>query len=441
MSKYVIIGAGAAGISAAEAIRNTDSRGEIILLCEETAGYYSRPGLAYYLTGEIDENFLFPFQAKDFQRLGLRLLHAQARRILPGEHRVVLHDGSQLTYDRLLIATGASAIRADVPGAVLQGVVKLDTLEDARHILKRVRKARTAVVVGGGITALELVEGLRARKLRVHYFLRGERYWANVLDEAESRLVEQRLREEGIQLHYRTELAEILGKRGQVTGVRTADGRNIACDMVAIAIGVRPRKELAEEAGLKVERGVWVDETLRTSNPDIYAAGDVAQFYETHSGKSFLDCLWNTAREQGGVAGSNMTGQNCIYKRGVSFNVTRLAGLTTTIIGAVGGRDADEDVLGIVRGDSETWRTLPDAIAAQAEFDVNRLRILVGERYLLGGVVMGDQTLSRPLQHLVAAKADISSIRSALLQPNTPIADLLAEFWVSWRKEYAAKQP
>jgi hypothetical protein len=113
--------------------------------------------------------------------------------------------------------------------------------------------------------------------------------------------------------------------------------------------------------------------------------------------------------------------------------VTRLAGLTTTIIGTV-GRGRDEDLVGIARGDSETFRSLPDAIAAQSGFDVNRLRILVGEKYLLGAIVMGDQTLSLPLQKIIAGHADISSIREKLLSRDAKVADVVADFWREWSR-------
>jgi hypothetical protein len=124
------------------------------------------------------------------------------------------------------------------------------------------------------------------------------------------------------------------------------------------------------------------------------------------------------------------------YLKPVAFNVTRLAGLTTTIIGAV-GNGRDDDLIGIARGDSETWRQIPDAIAAQDNFEVNRLRILVGTETLLGAVLMGDQTLSRSLYQLVAQHADITPIRSRLLEPDSPVADLIAEFWTPWKETHA----
>jgi hypothetical protein len=127
-----------------------------------------------------------------------------------------------------------------------------------------------------------------------------------------------------------------------------------------------------------------------------------------------------------------MAGTRTVFHKPVAFNVTRLAGLTTTIIGMVGsGRD--EDLAGIARGDSEIWRQLPDAIAAQNDFEVNRLRVLVGKQTLLGAVIMGDQTLSRPLHQLVARQVDISAIRSRLLAPTAAVAELFAEFWTMWK--------
>jgi NAD(P)H-nitrite reductase large subunit len=207
-----------------------------------------------------------------------------------------------------------------------------------------------------------------------------------------------------------------------------ADGKLLKCDMVAYAIGIRPRTGLAKQAGLEVERGILANEYLQTNDPDIYAAGDVAQVHDPSTGQSVLDSLWGPARQQGFAAGLNMAGQKSAYVKSVPFNVTRLAGLTTTIIGTV-GRGRDDDLVGIARGDSETWRQLPEAIVAQAGFDVNRLRLLVGGKTLLGAVVMGDQKLSLPLQKIVSEGIDISPIRDRLLSPDARIADVIADFW------------
>jgi NAD(P)H-nitrite reductase large subunit len=207
----------------------------------------------------------------------------------------------------------------------------------------------------------------------------------------------------------------------------TTTGDHITCDLIAVAIGVLPRAGLARAAGLKVDRGVLVDETLRTSAADIYAAGDVAQVYDPRTGKALLDTLWNIARGQGAVAGHNMAGGSQRYAKPIPLNVTRLAGITTTLIGRV-GHGSDADVVGIARGDSETWRLLDDALVVEDAHEVNRLRLLVGQTTLVGAVVMGDQGPSRPLQRLIGEQANITPIRDRLLAPHAPLAAILAEF-------------
>jgi len=426
--RYAIIGTGVAGYACIEAIRSVDKSSEIIMVGDDPHGYYSRPGLAYYLTGELPDKALFPKKREQFAKLNFKYQKGRVTKINRAEKKLVLDGKTLLSYDKLLIATGAHATALKLPGANLKGVVKLDHLEDAHQILSFAKRGKTAVVVGGGITALELTEGLISRGVNVHYLLRGNRYWSNVLDEHESRIVEGRLQVEGVTLHFHTELVEVVGKSGKVSGVRLKDGSTIKCDLLAYAIGINPRMELAHEAGLSLERGILVNEFLQTNDPDIYAAGDVAQVYDPLTGQSVLDSLWTPAREQGYAAGLNMAGKQKPYIKGAPFNVTRLAGLTTTIIGAV-GRGIDEDVQGIARGDSETWRQLPDAIVAQSGFDMNHVRVLVGEKTLIGAVVMGDQTLSTPLQKIIAEKMDISAIHDKLLAKDVKIADVIVDYW------------
>ena len=249
---------------------------------------------------------MFPFGTAELRALGVSWVGERAEAIEPGAHQVVLASGRRLGYDRLLLATGSTAIPASVPGADLDGVVKLDNIDDARDIIRRSREAKAAVVVGGGITALEIVEGMRARGAHVHYFMRKDRYWSNVLSATESTIVERRLRREGVEIHPFTDLAGIAGRGGRVTGVQTQDGATIPCDLVAVAVGVRPRVELARAAGLPCARGVLVDEFLRAGDPDIYAAGDIAEIADPESGRGVLNVLWNVAVAKGTVAGLNM---------------------------------------------------------------------------------------------------------------------------------------
>ena len=224
---YAIIGTGVAAISAIQAIRSVDSDNELTVIGADPHGYYSRPGLAYYLSGEIPQKELFPFDKHYLKRHRAQFLPAQVTQILPQEQRVVIAGNDSCRYDRLLLATGAASMPLGIPGSDLHGVVKIDDLADACQMASLAERAGEAVVIGGGVTALELVEGLVARKTRVHYFLRGDRYWSSVLDAEESQIILKRLKDEGVRIHIYTEAAEILGKQGKVIGVRTTDGETV----------------------------------------------------------------------------------------------------------------------------------------------------------------------------------------------------------------------
>jgi NAD(P)H-nitrite reductase large subunit len=413
---YVIIGFGIAGLSAARAIREHDPEGAITIITDERASFYSRPGLAYYLTGTIPKEQLFPLNSGAARELGIQGLYASVEHITPSQHVISLQGGNQLRYDRLLIATGSSAIKPDIPGIDLPGVVTLDTLEDARHILKLTRRARTGVVIGGGITAVEIAEGFAANGLKTHYFMRGDRFWPRVLDAEESHLVENGMQHEKITLHRNTSVQRVLGKHGKVQAVRTNDGEELKCQLLGVAIGIRPNTGLARSAGLALERGIVVDEFFHTDRPDIFAAGDVAQVFDPQTGDYRLDSLWWQAQHQGRIAGGNMTGLQEPYVRSTPLNVTRVGGVVTSIIGAVGQGVESDDLVSIVHGDSENWRYHADSIVVERQEGVNRLRLVVGERSLVGAVIMGDQALADAVHRLVRDQTDLGRFRQILLQ-------------------------
>ena len=190
-------------------------------------------------------------------------------------------------------------------------------------------------------------------------------------------------------------------------------------------------------ADLTLDRGVLVDEYLRTSAPDVYAAGDVAQVHDPHSGRAVLDVLWSTALAQGRVAGLNMAGVQQPYVKQVAMNVTQLAGLVTTIIGAVGG-GRDEDLVTISRGDSEAWRLPVGAWVLTDQHAMDRVRLLVGEQAIAGAIVIGDQAWSRPLHRLIAAQVDIRPIRAQLMAEPTTALTQLANFYEQWEQTHRA---
>src|SRR5262249_2197313 len=231
---------------------------------------------------------------------------------------------------------------------------------------------------------------------------------------------------------------QAIGRRGQVAGVETLAGETVPCETLAVAIGGRPRLELARQAGLNVDRGVVVNALLQTSAPDGFAAGDVAQVHDPTSGCPTMDVLWSTALAQGRIAGANMSGANLAYIKSIPFNVTQLAGLKVTIIGAV-GRGKDEDLVTIARGDSEAWRLLPKTWVTTQQDDANRVRLLIGERRIVGALIMGDQSWSRPLQRLIVAQADITPIRQALTGDGATALAHLGHFYRQWERDAARR--
>jgi NAD(P)H-nitrite reductase large subunit len=430
--RYIIIGTGPAGIAAAEAIKKQDPRGETLLIGDDPHYFYSRPGLAYYVSGEIGWRELLLSQAGQFRHLNERAI-----KVDPAARTVILESSRTCSYDKLLLATGAMSAKLSVPGEDLEGVFNLDNMDDARQMVKLAARSRTAVVTGGGITALEIVEAMMQRGLKTHFVFRRERYWDSVLDDIESGIIESRLSERGVQMHRQGQLLQISGHRGKVSGVEIEGGPPIECQIVGVATGVRPRLELAVSAGLKTNRGVLTNEYLQTSDPYIFAAGDVVEISDPLSGKTTLEMLWGKAIQQGRVAGGNMAGAGLPYIKSIPFNVVRLTGLTTTIIGTVGGNEVKKgDVLAISRGESETWRYHPDVIAVQSNFTVNRTRILFDNKNILGAIVMGDQALSRPLHELIAQRVDISAIRAQLFNPQFTLANVIVQFWTDWRDSH-----
>lgn len=425
MRRYVVVGTGIAGLSACEALRERDPSAAVTLVGEEPHPFYSRPGLAYLLTGSVPEPRLYVRTPREVAELGVERIHARAASVDTDAHTLALEDGRTLPYDRLLLATGALSIPPEFPGAELRGVMQLDGLDQARRMIEAARKRRIAVVVGGGSTALEIVEGLHARGMRVHYFLRGDRYWSKVLDPVESAIVEERLEEEGVVIHRRTEVRAALGANGRLAGVETMAGERLPCDVLAVAVGIRPRMELARQAGIETDRGVTVRPTLESSAPDVFAAGDVAQVMDPETGRAELDALWNSALAMGRAAGLNMAGAGRPYRKHVPMNVTRVAGLVATVIGGVGG-GKDPDLRTISRGGSESWDARGPSTTVQERHGTDRVRVLLGERTVQGALVMGSQVLSHPLARLVADRADISPIRAqCIADPGTALRRLL----------------
>ena len=303
--RIVIVGGGAAGFAAAEELRREGCSAQVTLLSADAAAPYDRPNLSKdYLAGSAREEWM-PLRPASFYAesgIGLRL-ETRAVGIDPHAHRVMLDKGGSVDFDQLLLATGAEPVRLGIPGADLPHVLTLRSLADCRRIIGRAARGTRAVIAGASFIGLEAAAALRHREVEVHVIAPEGRPMERVLGPALGDFMRALHESHGVAFHLGHMLAGIDPK-----AVTLDDGQRLPADFVLVGIGVRPRLELAEHAGVAIDRGVIVDEYLETSVPGIYAAGDIALWPDPYSGERLRIEHWVVAERQGQAAARNMLG-------------------------------------------------------------------------------------------------------------------------------------
>ncbi len=410
--RYVIIGNGGAGLRAAQTIRKRDPEGIITMVDGERYPCYYRMRLPDYISGWRERETVFVVGDGFYPENGIELLREErVVSVRPQEHEVVLKKNGTIPYDRLLIAAGTRPREISCPGAWLDGVVYLRTLDQAEDIIRRGKAARNAVALGGGLLGVEMARAFNELGLKTRYLIREDRFWPQMLDARGSSLVEKVLVEKGILLHKEEGIEEIAGEEGRVAGVRTSAGRDLDADLVGIAIGVVSNLEFLEESGIKTDRGVVVDEHLRCDLPDIYAAGDIAQAYDKASGEHRLVTSWLNTQRQGEIAGTNMSGGEAELEAVIPFNVIVIYGLPVASLGL----DLPPEEEGF------------EALVGDYPEDGKYRKLVLEGGVLVGATLIGNVGEAQSFESLIKMHADVSPYRDRLFEPGFDARKLLRE--------------
>lgn len=345
--KYVIIGASAAGLAAAEAIRKADTQGTITVLTEEAYMPYSRPSISYYLKGKVKESDMALRKPNFYREKKIDIVKNAKATAIDTEKKVVKAGRKSYPYDKLCLCTGSKPFVP--PMENVKGKTNALTFLDLKAVkdVKAIANEKTrAVVIGAGLIGMKAAEGLVKICKSVDVVELSPRVLPSILDVKSAKQVKKHLENNGIRFHLENTVVRATSKGKQITAVTLKNGKKLSCDLLILAVGVRPQTELAEKAGLAVDRGIITDtETMQTSNPDIYAAGDCCVSVDMLDGSKKIIALWLNAVHQGNVAGAQMAGADITVGGTYSVNAIDFFGLricTCGLINAQGEQYSDK---------------------------------------------------------------------------------------------------
>jgi NAD(P)H-nitrite reductase large subunit len=327
MSKYVIVGASAAGIGAVEAIREVDPVGTVTVISEEHCPQYSRPMISDLVSGKANFEKMMCREDEFWEKHEVQALTGRTAISLNlTEKYVALDRGDRVNFEKLLIATGGKPFVPKIEGTDKDGVFTFTTLSDAERLLARIENAKSAVVIGGGLIGVSVTEALVKRGLKVTMVELKDKILSLILDPTASEMVENVISKAGVSIVTGQSVQRVTGKpedENVVGGAILTSGEQVQCDLVIIAIGVIPRMELVSGTDVKTNRGIIVDRFMRTNVSDVYASGDVAEAYDFVLGENRLLPLWPLALLEGKVAGYNMAGKKADYPGGTAMSALK----------------------------------------------------------------------------------------------------------------------
>ncbi len=332
----VIIGNGITGITCARNIRKLDSNAAITVISGETEHFFSRTALMYIYMGHMKFEHTKPYEDWFWDKNRISLIRAYVKTLNAKDKLLVFENGKSLNYDKLIIATGSIPNKFGWPGENLKGVQSLYSIQDLEEMERNTTNSSSAVIVGGGLIGIEMAEMLHSRKIHVTIFVRENFYWNNVLPKEEGQLIGRHIADHGIVLRLNTELKEITSDdQNCVTGVISKTGEQLKCQFVGLTTGVKPNIGFIEGDEIETDQGVLINEYFETSMPDVYAAGDCAQFRKPKEGEPAIEQLWYTGKMQAETLAKTICGNKSEYKRGIWFNSAKFFDLEYQTYGKV----------------------------------------------------------------------------------------------------------
>lgn len=363
-NRYVVVGAGAAGIVAAETLRRADPASDVVVVNGEADAPYARMAIPYVIAGKIPPEGTYLRKASGhYERERIRFAASRAASLDTATRSVRLADGSVLPFDKLLIATGSRPSRESVPGIDLPGVTTCWTLDDARTLVASVKPGSRVVQMGAGFVGCIIMEGLVARGAELTIMVRSGLMVSRMINPVAGDMIRRWCEGKGVRILPRTQTASI-GQSDGALVVNTATGGRLPADIYISAVGVKPNIEWLEGSGIALGNGITVDAHMQTSIVGVYAAGDVADGIDSVTGKRQVNAIQPNAVEQARIAALNMAGRSVASHGSLAFNVLDTLGLVSSSFGAwdgVPGGDFAEFV------DADHWRYV------RLEFDGDRL--------------------------------------------------------------------
>ena len=392
MTTYLIIGNGVAGNAAAENIRKYDPEGKIVIFSQESRPFYYVPALPEYLAGEKAADQITLHQQSWYDQRHIDLyLNTRVTEIDAAQKFVETDQGKRFPFDKLLLATGGNSFVPPIKGADSAGVFTLRTLADADRIKQAAAGAKTVVLIGGGLLGLEAGNGLRKLGLKVIVVEFFPRLLPRQMDTAGAAILARQLEDMGFTFYLGAKTQAIAPGPDGLT-VNLESGEKLKGDLVLISAGVRPDLSLAQALGLDIDKGVKVDDSMKTSRDGIYAAGDLIE----HRGRFYG--IWPAAMEQGKVAGAAMAGHMAKYDGTLPSNVLKVAGIDLM---AAGDIDADGKLTAVVH---------------QNEAQKTYRKLVLQDNLLVGAILLGDIRGSAEIQAAISKKTDVSRLKGELAQ-------------------------